>query len=95
MDAQEPLGMLGKPTKLADDFLQVRINGDVALLKGILKALVEAEDRVPGSAIAWDYVRAHTTGVEALLANLRAASWDAITRSASADRSPPRCRPPA
>ena len=87
MDPQEPLALLGKTTKLADEFLQVRINGDVALLKGILKALVEAEDRVPGSAIAWDYVRAHTTGVEALLDDLRAASWDAITRSSGIERS--------
>ena len=55
MNPQEPLGLLGKATPIADLFLQVRINGDVPLFKGILKALVEAEDRKPGSAIAWDY----------------------------------------
>src|SRR5438876_6653537 len=32
---QDVLGWLGSGTALADEFLQVRINGDVALLKGI------------------------------------------------------------
>jgi molybdopterin-dependent oxidoreductase alpha subunit len=86
MDPQEPLGLLGRATKLADVFLQVRINGDVALLKGVMKALLEAEDRAPGSAIAWDWVRAHTTGIEALLADLRATPWDAIERGSGIPR---------
>jgi molybdopterin-dependent oxidoreductase alpha subunit len=80
MNPQEPLALLGKSTKLADIFLQVRINGDVPLFKGILKALVEADDRDPGSAIAWDFVRAHTAGIDELLASVRAVSWEAIER---------------
>ena len=87
MNPQEPLALLGKRTKLADLFLQVRINGDVALFKGILKSLVEAEDREPGSTIDWDYVRANTVGVEALLADVRAASWDTIVRASGVERS--------
>lgn len=86
MNPQEPLGLLGRPTALADLFLQVRINGDVALFKGILKGLVEAEDRVPGSAIDWDYVRGFTSGIDALLADLRAASWEVIERVSGIDR---------
>ncbi|MCW5891138.1 MAG: hypothetical protein KIT14_11390 [bacterium] len=64
----------------------MRINGDVALLKGILKALVEAEDRTPGSAIAWDWVRAHTLGIEALLADVRAVPWEAVERGSGIGR---------
>jgi molybdopterin-dependent oxidoreductase alpha subunit len=80
MDPQKPLGLLGVGTKLADLFLQVRINGDVPLFKGILKSLVEAEDRETGSAINWEFVRANTSGVDALLADIRAASWEEIER---------------
>jgi len=87
MNPQEPLGLLGVSTKLADLFLQVRINGDVPLFKGILKTLVEAEDREPDSAVAWDFVRANTVGVEALLADVRAASWDTIERVSGIARS--------
>jgi molybdopterin-dependent oxidoreductase alpha subunit len=86
MNPQEVLGMLGKRTKLADRFLQVRINGDVALFKGILKALVERDEREPGSAIDWGYVRAYTQGIEALVADVRAASWDVIVRASGIDR---------
>src|ERR1700752_2304637 len=40
---QQVLGLLGSGTELADLFLQVKINGDVALLKRIMKA-VRAHD---------------------------------------------------
>src|SRR5882672_11300770 len=46
---QEIGGWLGKGTALADLFLQVRINGDVALLKGMMKEVLAAEDQHPGS----------------------------------------------
>jgi molybdopterin-dependent oxidoreductase alpha subunit len=87
MNPQEPLGLLGRATSIADLFLQVRINGDVPLFKGILKALIESEDREPGSAIAWDFVRANTAGVTATLDHVRDASWDEIVRVSGIERS--------
>src|SRR3712207_7165824 len=45
---QEVFRVLGQGTLLADLFLQVRINGDVALLKGIMKEVLEEEARRPG-----------------------------------------------
>ncbi|MDF2691741.1 MAG: oxidoreductase alpha (molybdopterin) subunit [Labilithrix sp.] len=86
MDPQRPLGLLGKTTKLADLFLQVRINGDVALFKGILKMLVEADDASPGAAVNWDFVRDNTSGIEALMEDVRAASWDMIERVSGLSR---------
>jgi anaerobic selenocysteine-containing dehydrogenase len=38
---QEVSGVLGAGSALATDYLPVRINGDVALLKGIQKAFIE------------------------------------------------------
>ncbi len=63
---QEPLHLLGKGTRLSDRLLQVRINGDVALLKGIIKTVLEAEDRSPETVLDWDFIRGHTNrnGVE-------------------------------
>src|SRR6476469_7717433 len=40
---QEVLRLFGSGTELAELFLQVRINGDVALLKGISKAVLELD----------------------------------------------------
>jgi len=39
---QEFLTWLGEGAKLADLFVQVRVNGDVALLKGIMKEVFDA-----------------------------------------------------
>ncbi|WP_437226950.1 FdhF/YdeP family oxidoreductase [Planctomicrobium sp. SH661] len=86
MNPQEPLGLLGVGTKLTDLFLQVRINGDIPLFKGFLKYLVEADDRERGSAINWDYINQHTTGVEELLADVRAANWDDLVQGSGIPR---------
>jgi molybdopterin-dependent oxidoreductase alpha subunit len=59
---QEFWTWLGSGTKLADLFLQVRINGDVALLKGIMKELLDAEERRPGEVLDYNFINKHTTG---------------------------------
>ena len=48
-DPQNPLKWFGKGQKLTDVFLQVKINGDVALLKIIMKLLLDKERKNPNS----------------------------------------------
>jgi molybdopterin-dependent oxidoreductase alpha subunit len=69
---QEVWTWLGKGTKLADLFLQVRINGDVALLKGIMKEVFDAEERRPGQVLDSEFINRHTTGFEEFKTALRA-----------------------
>ncbi len=83
---QTPGGWIGNGAALADQFLQVRINGDVALLKGIMKALLEAEDRVPGSVLNLDFIRAKTQGFEAFAEDLRQADWGVIVEESGIGR---------
>ncbi|HEX8652442.1 MAG TPA: FdhF/YdeP family oxidoreductase [Pyrinomonadaceae bacterium] len=75
---QDILGMLGKGTELADLFLQVRINGDVALLKGIMKEMLEEEARRPGEVLDHCFIEEHTEGFESFAAALRSVAWDEI-----------------
>lgn len=75
---QEVRGMLGLSTKLTDLFLQVRINGDMALLKGIMKDMLEQEAANPGTVLDHDFIAAQTSGFEAFAAALRAMPWDEI-----------------
>ncbi|HXM46981.1 MAG TPA: FdhF/YdeP family oxidoreductase [Pyrinomonadaceae bacterium] len=75
---QEVWTWLGKGTKLADLFLQVRINGDVALLKGIMKELFDAEERRPGSVLDHEFINSHTTGFEEFKAALSRSHWGDI-----------------
>lgn len=75
---QDVLGWLGGGTQLADLFLQVRINGDVALLQGIMKAVLAAEDRRPRVVLDHEFIQNHTTGFQEFAAALRHADWGAI-----------------
>src|SRR6266550_4095515 len=61
---QEVFGLLGGGTTLADLFVQVRINGDVALLKGIIKEVLDAEERRPGQVLDKEFIAKHTSGFE-------------------------------
>src|SRR5438552_3373978 len=63
---QEFWTWLGAGTKLADLFLQVRINGDVALLKGLMKEVLDAEERRPGEVLDHEFISGYTTGFEEL-----------------------------
>ncbi|MFB7717699.1 FdhF/YdeP family oxidoreductase [Nocardia sp. NPDC056100] len=47
---------------IADDFLQIRLGGDMALFQGLGKLLFEAEDREPGTVVDHEFVNAHTAG---------------------------------
>jgi anaerobic selenocysteine-containing dehydrogenase len=59
---QEIGGWLGKGTALADLFLQVRINGDVALLKGMMKDILAEEEKHPDRVLDHEFIEQHTTG---------------------------------
>jgi molybdopterin-dependent oxidoreductase alpha subunit len=83
---QEFAGMLGPGTALADLFLQVRINGDSALLKGLMKTLLEEEDRRPGCALDLDFIREQTAGFDALSANLRNLQWPDLLQQSGISR---------
>ncbi len=67
--------LLGDGARLCDLWLQVRIGGDLALLKGLMKALLEAEAAAPGTVLDQAFRREHTTGFEALAADLTATAW--------------------
>ena len=83
---QEPLSLLAAGTPIASLFLPVRINGDVALLKGIMKEMLEEDRRSGGQILAHDFIREQTEGFEALAADLDAESWTEIVESSGCSR---------
>ncbi len=83
---QDILGMLGKGTALADLFLQVRINGDVALLKGIMKEMLEEETRHPGTVFDHEFIKAQTDGFESFVEALRQMNWGDIIEQSGISR---------
>jgi molybdopterin-dependent oxidoreductase alpha subunit len=81
-----PALLFGRGTALADLWLPVRINGDMAAFQGIMKELLAEEERRPGEVFDHAFIREHTTGFDALVAHLRAASWDEIVTSCGLSR---------
>jgi molybdopterin-dependent oxidoreductase alpha subunit len=75
-DPQNPLKWIGKGEDLTDLFLQVKINGDVALLKIILKLMKEKEDAEPNSVFNHQFIKEKTDGIDALLKDLDTYSID-------------------
>ena len=70
--------LLGDGTPITDLYLQVRVDGDMALLRGIMKYLFEAEDRNPGQVVDRDFIKQYTTGFESFEQNIRNTSWEDI-----------------
>src|SRR5687767_2468128 len=75
---QDVLGWLGAGTTLADLFLQVRINGDVALLKGIMKAVLAEEGKGTHPVLDHEFLERYTTGFDEFAAALSKVGWDEI-----------------
>src|SRR6202050_3488217 len=81
-----PIALLGKGQALADLYLPVRVNGDVAAIKGILKDLFERERAGHVSAIDREFIQNFTEGFEELLADLEATSWEDIEENSGLTR---------
>ncbi|MFS0861238.1 FdhF/YdeP family oxidoreductase [Fredinandcohnia sp. 179-A 10B2 NHS] len=69
-------------TKLADDFYQVNIGGDIAFMHGIMKHWFEMEKQQRGSAINHKFVQEHVNGYEDLKKYVNSQTWDEIVKSA-------------
>ena len=67
--------LLGRGTPLADLFLQVQINGDVALLKGIMKEILDAEEKNPGGVLDREFIEKYTHGFTEFSASLSKVHW--------------------
>jgi molybdopterin-dependent oxidoreductase alpha subunit len=78
--------LAGDGTQLADLHLPVRPGGDIALLKGVMKALLALDDAEPGSAVDRGFVEEYGHGYEAFAADLREESWERIERQSGVGR---------
>ncbi|HKP02157.1 MAG TPA: FdhF/YdeP family oxidoreductase [Chthoniobacterales bacterium] len=76
----------GKGAKLSDLWLPLRINGDVAVLKGMMKEMLAEEEKQPGSVFDLVFIRDYTAGFDAFVADLRATNWDDILVSSGLTR---------
>jgi molybdopterin-dependent oxidoreductase alpha subunit len=69
--------VLGSGRTLADLHLPVRVNGDIALLKGLMKVML-AEEAAHGGVLDHRFIGEFTEGFDRLRADLEATTWPEI-----------------
>ncbi|CAJ4536181.1 oxidoreductase alpha (molybdopterin) subunit [Burkholderia pseudomallei] len=88
---QHPAEMLTmSSTPIASTFVQPRVGGDLALIKGVAKRVLELDDaaRERGGArvLDVDFIAAHTAGFDTFAADLRAQDWAALVGESGVPR---------
>ncbi|MEM9517201.1 MAG: FdhF/YdeP family oxidoreductase [Actinomycetota bacterium] len=77
---QRPRGLLGRTTDLAGQYLQPRVNGDMALFRGVAKAIIER------GAVDEDFVAEHTRGIEDYHALVASTDWGVVETMSGVQR---------
>ncbi|MET9080726.1 FdhF/YdeP family oxidoreductase [Streptomyces sp. NPDC004237] len=72
---QKPRGVIGRGTAIADQFLQIRPGGDLALFQALNLLLLEAEDAAPGTVLDRAFIDTHTTGFDDFVQHARKVAW--------------------
>jgi molybdopterin-dependent oxidoreductase alpha subunit len=88
---QHPAEMLTlSATQLSSVYYQIKVGGDLAVLKGMMKTVValDADDLAAGGPGVLDraFIAEHTHGIDALLADLEATTWQSIEQSSGLSR---------
>lgn len=80
VDPQNPLKMLKGGTQIGDLYLQVKINGDVALLKAALLLMLKAEESRPGTVFDHTFIKKQCINYDTLIRHLRATDFGTCVR---------------
>jgi molybdopterin-dependent oxidoreductase alpha subunit len=81
-DPQKLRGVVGAGTPIADEFVQIRLGGDMALFRGLARLLLESQDELgpeaPGAVVDRSFVEAHCHGFDEYAALARSVDLDTV-----------------
>ena len=77
---------VGKPTRISTEYFQVRPGGDIAVLAGMIRFVLEAEDAAPGTVLDHDFIERETHGFDAMKAAVMAMGWAEIEHASGLTR---------
>ena len=77
-DPQTVRGTVGRGVPIADEFVQIRLGGDMALFRGVAKLLLEADDAAPGSVVDRAFITEHCCGFDAYERLARSVDIDTV-----------------
>ncbi|OCB53775.1 hypothetical protein A5722_22405 [Mycobacterium vulneris] len=84
-DPQKVHGVVGHGIPIADEFVQIRLGGDMALFAGLGRLLLEAEDAAPGTVLDREFIDAHCAGFEDYARQTRAVDLATVTEASGID----------
>lgn len=77
-------------TRISSMFVQPRLSGDLALLKGVIKRVIELDDEALAAGrervVDLEFIEKETLGFAALAADARAESWDLLVAESGVDQ---------
>jgi len=85
-DPQKAHGVVGHGIPIADEFVQIRLGGDMALFAGLGRLLLEADDAAPGSVLDRDFIDAHCAGFPEYESRTRGVDLDTVTEATGIGR---------
>jgi len=87
---QTARGLSGVGSALADDFVQIRGNGDLALFQALGALLLERDDAARAAGLPGpvdrDFIDRHTSGFGAYAAHIRELDWSAVYEATGVTR---------
>ncbi len=83
---QRPWKMLTGGSPITDLFLQVKVNGDIPLLKAIMLLLWYEEQKEGGEIFDWDFITTKTTGYEAFINDLKQHDFNTLVEACGVPR---------
>ena len=77
---QRPSGVIGRGSQLADEFLQIRVNGDLALFQALGRLLIDGagSGRHRADVLDHDFIAEYTHGFDEYAAHLRELDWSMV-----------------
>jgi len=84
-DPQDPGSYMGIQTRLAHLYIQPRINGDMALVRGMVKATLE-EESLHGKILDTGFIRKYCSGFEQYKQLVLHTSWESLVAASGVEK---------
>ncbi|MET4621752.1 formate dehydrogenase major subunit [Arthrobacter sp. 2762] len=85
-DPQSLNGVIGGGTTIADEFLKIKVGGDLALFQALGHLLLEEEKRNPGTIVDKSFIGKQTEGFEAYAKARSQLDWEETERATGLSR---------
>ncbi|MCV7383690.1 FdhF/YdeP family oxidoreductase [Mycolicibacter longobardus] len=85
-DPQKLSGVVGHGVPIADEFVQIRLGGDMALFAGLGRLLLDAEERAPGTVVDREFIGQYCSGFDEYRRRTRDIDLEVVSAATGIER---------